>query len=211
MTTARPCSSVSSRSTRAGDLHLADPDLELLLDRDQLARVGGVPVEEPADHALGQRALLGAVPGAAEVQVVPDLVDPVRHGLFGRPVGGEHGGGVDDRAEVAQHVRPARADRRLQQPAQPAPSERLDLGRGQPDGLTRGHDRGGVGQLGQRVPLSRVRGADPGSGQLGRGGPADGGRPGGVGGPAQVDDQRGQGQPAVTGAGDPADGEVVAD
>jgi hypothetical protein len=65
-----------------GDLHLADPDLEGLLDRDQLARVGGVPVQELAHHLLGQRALLTAVPDTSEIQMVPDFVDPISHSSF---------------------------------------------------------------------------------------------------------------------------------
>ena len=140
----------------AGDLHLADPHLERLLHRDELARVLRVPVEEPPDHALGQRALLRAVPGAPEVEMVPDFIDAISHGPFGSSLGSQYGGGVDHRAQVAQDVRAARTDRRLEQPAEPAPGERLDLGRGQPDRLAAGHDRAGVGQLGQRVPLRRV-------------------------------------------------------
>ena len=198
----------------AGDLHLADPHLERLLHRDELARVLRVPVEEPPHHALGQRALLGAVPGAPEVEMVPDFIDAISHGPFGSTLGSQYGGGVDHRAQVAQDVRPARTDRGLKQPAEPAPGERLDLGRGQPDRLAAGHDRAGVGQLGQRVPLARVGRADPGGGQpgqLGRRGLPDGRRALGVGGgPAQVGDQSGHGQPAVLALPDPLDSDVVA-
>src|SRR2546430_5402534 len=67
----------------AGDLHLADSHLERLLHRDELARVLRVPVEEPPHHALGQRALLRAIPGAPEVEMVPDFIDAISHGPFG--------------------------------------------------------------------------------------------------------------------------------
>ena len=200
----------------AGDLDLADPNLQRLLDRDQLTRVRGMPVEEPADHALGQGALLGAIPGAPEVKMVPDFIDAISYRPFGRPGGSQHGGRVNNGAEVAQDIGSPGTDRRLEQPAQPAPGEGLDLGGGQPDRLTAGHDRAVVGQPGQRVPLARVGGADPGGGQLGqlrRRGLPDGRRAGGVGrGPAQVGDQRGHGQPPVppVGVGDPFDGDVIA-
>jgi len=148
--------------------------------------------------------------------MVPDFIDALSYRPFGRPGGSQHGGRVNDGAQVAQDIRPARADRRLEQPAQPAPGERFDLGRGQPDRLAAGHDGAGVGQFGQRVPLPRVGRADPGGGQPGqlRGrGLAYGRRARGVGGgPAQVGDQRRHGQPAVpaAGVGDPLDRDVVA-
>src|SRR5215467_14035092 len=112
----------------AGDLHGADLGLQLLLDRDQFPRVVPVPGEELVHHDRGPLPLLLAVPGAAEVQVMPDLVDPVAdHGRVGAG-GGEHGGRVDEDPEVPDHVRGPGARGDLEQPAQPAPVERLDLG-----------------------------------------------------------------------------------
>src|SRR5262249_6376002 len=58
------------------DLNVVDPDPQFLLDGDQLARVSPVPFDEPRDHLAGVLALPGAVPHAAEVKLMPDLVDP---------------------------------------------------------------------------------------------------------------------------------------
>jgi hypothetical protein len=69
-----------------------------LLDRDQVARIRPVPGQELADHPLGPFPLLGAVPGTAEVEVMPDLVDPLRDvGVIGA-LSGQDRGGVDHRA-----------------------------------------------------------------------------------------------------------------
>ena len=84
------------------------------------------------DHLLGLLPLLLAVPGAAEVQVVPDLVDPLADRRVVGALGGEHRGGVDDGAEVADHVRRPGPGGRLEQPAQPALGEGLHLRRRDP-------------------------------------------------------------------------------
>ena len=143
---------------------------------------------------------------------MPDLVDPLGDvGVVGA-LRGEHGGRVDHRAEVAEHAGRARADRRLDQPAQPALGECLDLRRRQPD-LAVGQ-RAESGQLGQRVPLPRAGAAHPGGGQpgqLGRGRPAQLRRAGRVGdGAPQVRGQRGQRQPALARRGHVLDLDLVA-
>ena len=160
--------------------------------------------------------LLLAVPGAAEVQVGPDLVDPLSDVGISGVLGGEHRRRVDDDAEVARHVLGPGPGRRLQQPSQPALAERLDLGWRQPHDVAydrAADDRAGVGQLGQRVPLPGVGTADPGgreAGQLGGGRLADGHGAGTVGrGPPQLGGERRQGQPARLGPGDLLDLDVV--
>jgi len=128
----------------AGDLHLPDPHPQRLLGGQQVPRVCLVPGEELPHHAFGELTLARPVPGAPEVKVVPDVVDPLRDGGLGGAVGDEHGCGVNDGAEVAQHVRLPGAGGGLQQPAQPAAGEGLHLRRRQPDPLARWHDRAGV-------------------------------------------------------------------
>ena len=199
----------------SGDLHGADLRPQLLLDRDEFPRVLPVPGEELVHHDPGPLPLLLAVPGAAEVQVMPDLVDPLAdHGRVGAS-GGEHGGRVDEDPEVPDHVRGPGARGDLEQPAQPAPVERLDLGRRQPDqqAVRRGGDRPGIGQLGELVPLPRVGATDPGSGEpgeLGGGGLAQCGRVVRVGrGPAQVGGQRGQRKPPRRAPGNVLDLDLV--
>ena len=88
----------------AADLHPAHPDAQLLLHRHQLARVRRLPVQEPADHPAGLRPLLRAVPGAAEVQVLPELVHPAGDLVIGRARRGEHRSRVHDHAQLAQGV-----------------------------------------------------------------------------------------------------------
>src|SRR5579859_4112575 len=61
-----------------GDQHVVDPDPQLLLDPDQFPVVAALPVHEPPDHLARGLALPDAVPGTAEVEPVPDLVDPPR-------------------------------------------------------------------------------------------------------------------------------------
>src|SRR5215469_7132322 len=117
----------------AGYLHPPDADRQLLLDGHQPPRVGPVPVEELADHPLRLLALLGAVPGAAEVEVTPGLVDPLGDvGVVGA-IGGQRRRGVDHDPEVAEHAGRVDPRRGLEQPAQPALGKALHLGRRQPD------------------------------------------------------------------------------
>ncbi len=147
---------------------------------------------------------------------MPDLFDPPIDHVGVGAGGGEHRGRVDEDAEVPDHVRGPGAGCDLEQPAQPAPVERLDLGRRQPDqqAVRRGGDRPGVGQLGELVPLPRVGTPDPGRGQpgeLGRRRPAQRGRAVRAGrGPPEVGGERGQRQPAGGGAGHVLDADVVA-
>ena len=107
---------------------------------------------------------------------------------------------------------PTGARRRFQQPAQPAPGERLDLGRGQLDDPAA--QRAGIGQRAERVPVPWVGAAHPGRGQpgqLGGGRLAHRHRPRRVGGgPAQLGGERGQRQPGPAGRGDLLDGDLVA-
>src|SRR5262249_60876084 len=91
-----------------------------------------VPAEELAHDAAGPLGFLLAEPGAAEVEVMPDVVDALFNMGTVSPGGGEHRCGVDEDAEVPDHVRRSRARSGFQQPAQPAPVERLHLRRRQP-------------------------------------------------------------------------------
>ena len=85
-----------------------------------------MPLQEFGDHGLGLRPLAGAVPGTAEVQVLPQLVDPLGDltvvGAFGR----KRSGSVNDDAQMLRYSRRAHPDRGLQQPAKAAPGKRLD-------------------------------------------------------------------------------------
>src|SRR5262249_21683410 len=92
---------------------VVDLDPELLLDRDQFPVVATLPAKEPLDHLVSVLALSDAVPDAAEVKPVPDLVDPPRDvGLIGT-LRDQGGGRVDHGPEVAGDGWRARADRRL--------------------------------------------------------------------------------------------------
>ena len=154
-----------------GDLHLADPDPEGLLHRDQLAGVAAVPGQEPGHHAPRELPLLVVVPGAAEVQVVPDVVDALLDSRLAGALGGQNRRRVDDRAQVPQYVRgrgPGAASS-----SQRSPRLVNDSTWDGDSWMVPPVSGPGIGQRGQRVPLPRVRAADPGRGepgQLGRGG-----------------------------------------
>ena len=74
---ARPSASRSSRSTRPVISTAPTWTRKFCSYGDQFARVLPVPGQEPVHHLLGELPLLVVVPGAAEVKVVPDLVDAV--------------------------------------------------------------------------------------------------------------------------------------
>ena len=76
-----------------------------LLDRDQIAVAAPLPVKEPGQHLIGGAALPDAVPRAAEVKLMPDLIDPARDvGLIGAEdkLPGEISGGMRKRAGLAR-------------------------------------------------------------------------------------------------------------
>ena len=111
--------------------------------------------------------LLGAVPGAPEVEIVPDFVDAISYRPFGCSTGGSQDG-------MAAWITVPRWRRTSVRPAPTAASSSQrsphlvndSTWEGTADRLAAAHDRTVAGQAGQRVPLARVGGADPGGGQV---------------------------------------------
>ena len=102
------------------DHDAAEVDAEGVLDGDDLAGLGPVvPGQELGDHLLGLAALLLGVPDAAEVQVVPDLVEPLGDVVVGRPVvaADQLGDRVDHLAHRGVLARRRRPRRRRTRPA----------------------------------------------------------------------------------------------
>ena len=110
----------------APDRRPADRDVELDLDADQLAAVGGVPGEEPAEHVLRRLPLPLVGPAGTEVELV-ELGGQCR-GRFRRrqPLGDLLGHGVDRRTHRPLGVRRRLGPDRTQHPPQRAALEGLD-------------------------------------------------------------------------------------